>query len=98
MGILTKDQVKHIAHLANFKLPPRQILKFQKELSSTLEFVQVLEKVKTKGVEPTSQVSGLKNITREDRVSPSLPPEEALRNAGDSHNNFFKTKAVFSST
>lgn len=92
---LTKSEVEHIARLANLKLTKAEIKKFTKELSETLDYVNILNELETKNIEPTSQVTGLENVVREDRPAPSLTQEEVLSGASSQHNNFFKTKAIF---
>jgi len=87
--------VKHVALLANLKLSQKEIKKFQKQLSEILDYVNILNKLDTKGIEPTSQVTGLENVFREDKPTPSLSQKEALSGAKEKHNNFFKVKAIF---
>lgn len=91
-----KIDVKHIAKLANLPLSKDEEEKFEKQLAETLEYVSVLNEINTKNVEPTSQVTGLENVTREDETTPSLSQEDALKNAKSTHNGFFKVKAILS--
>ncbi len=90
-----KIDVSHIAKLANLPLSSTEKTKFKKQLEETLEYVEGLNEVETKNIEPTSQVTGLENITREDTAKPSLSQNEALSNARSKHNGFFKVKAIF---
>lgn len=92
---LTKAEVKHIAKLANLKLTEKEIKKFAVQLSETLDYIHILNKLDTKGIEPTSQVTGLENITRKDEAKPSLSQKEALSGAAKKDNHFFKIKAIF---
>lgn len=89
-----KIDVGHIAKLANLTIPGEEKEKFEKRLSETLDYVNLLSKVDTKNAEPTSQVTGLENVTREDEPSPSLSQEETLNNAKSKHNGMFKVKAI----
>lgn len=89
-----KIDVNHVAKLANLPLSDKEKGKFEKELSQTLDYVSQLEEIDTKNVEPTSQVTGLENVTREDEAKPSLPQEEVLKNAKSTHNGFFKVPAI----
>lgn len=86
--------VSHVAKLASLPLKKEEIEKFQKQLSAILDYIKKLNEVDTKNIEPTSQVTGLENITRKDKTSPSLPQEEVLSNAKNKHNGFFKTKQI----
>lgn len=89
-----KFDISHVAKLANLPLTDEEKKKFEKQLEETITYVESLEKVDTKGVEPTSQVTGLENVIREDVVKPSLSQEEALKNAKQTHNGFFKVKGI----
>lgn len=92
---LTKQQVKHVARLANLNLTPSELKKFQKQLSSIVDFVSELNRVNTNGIDATSQVTGLENVFREDEVRASLSQEEVLSNAKESYKGFFKVRAIF---
>jgi len=63
---LTSKQVKHTAQLARLGLTGKEIKKFQGELSAILDFVEKLNEKNTDKVEPTSHITGLENISRED--------------------------------
>lgn len=89
-----KIDVSHIAELANLPLTSEEKEKFEKQLEETLTYIENLNKVDTKNVEPTSQVTGLENVTRDDVVSPSLPQKDALANAKSTEKGFFKVKAI----
>lgn len=94
---LISEEVQKIAKLANLKLAKDEIKKFQTQLSETISYVEKLKKLDTKKVPPTSQVTGLENVFREDKVEPSISQEEALSGAKETYNGFFKVRAVFNS-
>ena len=89
-----KINVPHVAKLANLTLSDKELKKFDSQLQETVDYVEELEEVNTKGVEPTSQVTGLENVLREDVATPSLTQDEALSNAKATHNGFFKVDAI----
>lgn len=89
-----KIDVNHVAKLANLPLKQEEKEKFEKQLSDTIDYVNQLSEIDTKDVEPTSQVTGLENVTREDEPRPSLSQEEALNNAKSKYNGLFKVKAI----
>ena len=64
---LDEKQVENIAKLARLGLTDKEKKKFQKELSSILDFVEKLNKAETKGIEPMAQATGLNNVLREDK-------------------------------
>lgn len=92
-----KLDVKHIAKLANLTLSEEEEKKFEKQLEETVEYIEGLSEVDTTNVEPTSQVTGLENVTRQDEIKPSLSQEDALKNAKSTHNGFFKVKGILQS-
>lgn len=68
--------VAHVAKLANLPLKPGEDTKFQHQFADTLKTVDLINQLNTTGVEPTSQVTGLVNVTRPDTIDASriLPP------------------------
>ncbi len=63
---LSTGQVEHIAKLARIEVTEKEKEKFTKELSSILDYVEQLNKIDTLKIEGMSQVTGLKNVIRED--------------------------------
>lgn len=92
---LTKDQVKHVAKLANIPISDGEVDKLGKQLSETLEYVEKLNEVDTEKVNPTHSVTGLSNVMRLDETEPSLSQKEALQNTKSKENGFFSVKAIF---
>lgn len=97
-GKLTSTEVKHIADLARLPLTEKEILKFQKQLSAILDHIDLLNKLDTSQTPPTSQVTGLANITRKDRVGECLKPDQALAPAKKTHRDYFQVKGIFDET
>ncbi len=78
MTALTKDQVRHIAKLARLTLTEAEVEKFAKEMTSILQYVDMLTEVDTKNVQPTAQVTGQTNVFREDAIRPAGTLPDAL--------------------
>lgn len=91
---LTKEQVEHIAVLARLKLSPEEIEKFAQELTVILEHVDQLKSVNTDGVEPKDQFITAANVFRSDKSRRCLSREEALANAPDKDDEFFRVPKV----
>jgi len=70
--------VKHIAKLARLGITEQEEEKFQKELSSILDYVGELNKIDTEGVEPMSGGTDLINVFREDEAEIKKTPERKL--------------------
>ncbi|PJE58014.1 MAG: Asp-tRNA(Asn)/Glu-tRNA(Gln) amidotransferase GatCAB subunit C [Candidatus Portnoybacteria bacterium CG10_big_fil_rev_8_21_14_0_10_36_7] len=98
--MLSKEEVKKIAKLARLNMGEEEIDKYQKDLSAVLDFVEQLNEVDIEGVEPTFQITGLVDETRND-VQRAMTPEEKKKNrekllslAPDRKNNHIKVKKV----
>lgn len=92
---LTKGQVLHVAELANLKLTEAEVKKFQKQLSDILDYIKILNQLDTNKVEPTSQVTGLENVFREDKVEKCLSQKQALSGTKSKYKGYFKVEAIF---
>lgn len=76
--MISKEDVLHVAKLARLELTENEAIKFSRQLSDVFKYMEILNEVDTKDVEPTSQVTGLKNIDREDVVKRWCNREELL--------------------
>lgn len=87
----TPSDVSHIAGLANIPVTDEQKKKLASGFNTTMAVVEALFQVNVKNIEPTSQVTGLENIFREDEIDASrmFSQEQALANAPRTHNGFF---------
>lgn len=95
MSKLTRDDVLKLASLSRLRLSQAEIKKFQTELSEILDYVETLNKVDTKDLEPTYQVTGLTNVTRPDEIREyTAKPADLLKNAPAIADNQFKVKRV----
>lgn len=68
MSKLTKQEVLNLAELVRLELTSDEAESFTTELSAILDFVEQLNEVDVKDLEPTNQVTGLTNVTRPDEV------------------------------
>lgn len=91
---LTKDQVKHVAKLANLPLSSEEEEKYSQQLSKILDYIEQLNQIDTSGVESTFNVTGLNNALREDEIVVSLSQVQALTNATKKNKGMFKTKGL----
>jgi len=81
--------VKYVAHLARIALTPEEEQQIGAQLGNILGYIEKLRELDVTGVEPTAHAVPLVNVTRADEVRPSLPHEEALRNAPKQANGLF---------
>lgn len=76
---ISKDEILKIAEQAMIMLTENEVEKFQREITSILEYVEILEKVDTSKVKTTPHTP-LSNIMRDDIIRPSLSQNDALSN------------------
>lgn len=81
--------VKYVAHLARLALPPDEEQKLSAQLGNILSYIEKLKQADVANVEPTAHAFPLVNVTRADEVRPSMPHDDALRNAPAKANGLF---------
>lgn len=100
--MISKQEVEHIAKLARLGLSKQEVKKFEKELSSILDYFDTLEKVDTSNIKPTFHPNkdffkkGL-GAVREDQANPSSPEmaNALVELAPQKQGRNIKVKAVF---
>ena len=91
---LDETAVRHVARLARLKITDAEAALFASQLSKVLEYVEQLNEVDTRNVPPTAHALPVSNVFREDVVRDSLTTNQALHNAPDSHDGFFRVPKV----
>ncbi len=94
---LDKKQVEHIAKLARLGLTDKEKEKFAEQLSSILDYVEQLNGVDTEKVEPTSHITGLESVTRQDEVEEvdQEVKDNLIKEAPETEQGLIKTRSVF---
>ena len=85
----------HIAILANLPLTKEELGVLGRQLAQTFAYISKIKDIDTKNVTPTSQVTGLENVFRDDVVVPSLSQRDALKNARRTYKGYFMVDAIF---
>jgi len=91
---ISREEVQHIALLARLGVDEDDLTKFSEQLSDILENFEILQRVDTTGVPPTSHPVPLSNVIRDDEVAPSYPSAEILANAPREEDGCFRVRAV----
>jgi aspartyl-tRNA(Asn)/glutamyl-tRNA(Gln) amidotransferase subunit C len=88
--MIDKKTVEHVASLARIDLTEEEIEKFSKDISGILDAFSSLDEVDTENVKPSFHPIEMKNVMREDEEEKCLSQEEALSNAEQKEDGFFK--------
>lgn len=91
---VTRQDVEHVAALARLRFSDEEKTTLTAQLNSLLEYMEQLNRLDTRTVEPLSQVVALRNVFREDLPAPGLSREEALREAPAATGEFFRVPKV----
>jgi len=91
---LTADEVRDIAALARVAMSGDEIERMRDQMSNILDQFDILQRVDTKGVEPTGHSADVETVMREDEVFPSQDREDTLANAPVREQDFIRVRAV----
>lgn len=96
--MISKQDVRHIAHLARIELTPEEEEKFTDELSAIFGFVEELNQVDTEGIEPMTGGTLLESVMRKDQElqeDTNRKSQELLEEAPETRGGYVRVKAVF---
>ncbi|MEK7524885.1 MAG: Asp-tRNA(Asn)/Glu-tRNA(Gln) amidotransferase subunit GatC [Patescibacteria group bacterium] len=96
MANITIDEVAKVGVLANLPLSEDEKKLFADQFSTTIDVINQLNEIDTKGIALTSQVNHLENVTRPDVIDKDriLSQEQALSGAKNVHHGFFVVKQI----
>jgi aspartyl-tRNA(Asn)/glutamyl-tRNA(Gln) amidotransferase subunit C len=95
MAKLSRDDVLKLASLSKLRLSEAEIERLRAELSEILNYVEILDEVDSEGLKPTYQVTGLKNVMREDELETyGYETADLLKNVPAVQDGQFKVKRV----
>jgi aspartyl-tRNA(Asn)/glutamyl-tRNA(Gln) amidotransferase subunit C len=87
---IDRDQLLHVAHLARLELREEEVEQLGTQLNDILAAVSKVSELDLADVPPTSHPLDVVNVWGDDEPRPSLPVEDALRNAPEREGGFFK--------
>ena len=95
MAKLTREDILKLAKLARLDLTDAEIEEYSRELTEILQYVEQLQKVDVKGLDPTNQITGLTNVTRKDEIKDyRYEPSDLLKNVPQTQNGQIKVKRM----
>jgi aspartyl-tRNA(Asn)/glutamyl-tRNA(Gln) amidotransferase subunit C len=95
MADLSRDDVLKLARLARLEVTDEEVETYRRELSSILQYVEQIQNTDVTGLQPTSQVTGLTNVMRDDSVVDyGVTPDDLLRIAPKTKDRQVKMKRM----
>lgn len=91
---IDREHLDKIAHLARLEFEEKDADKMMKDMTAIVEWVEKLKEVDTEGVEPLTTMSYEINVLREDEVKGHLPHDQAMINAPQKDQDYFRVPKV----
>ena len=91
---ISRDDVRKVSLLARLQLTEEQLGTMTDQLGQIVGYVDQLSEVDTEDVAPMAHAIELTNVFAADEVEPSLPREDALRNAPHHNDQGYLVPAV----
>ena len=86
--------VRRIAHLARIAVAEEEVEHLKGELNAILAFVEQLAEVDVAGIEPMTSVTPMEMKKRKDEVTDGGIPDDIVRNAPASEDQYFLVPKV----
>jgi aspartyl-tRNA(Asn)/glutamyl-tRNA(Gln) amidotransferase subunit C len=91
---LSREEVLHVARLARVGLTEEDVTKFQQQLSQILDHFEMLSRIPTDDVPPTTHTLPLESVMSPDQQRPSLTQDTLLANAPLAQDGFLRVRGV----
>jgi aspartyl-tRNA(Asn)/glutamyl-tRNA(Gln) amidotransferase subunit C len=92
--MITREDVEHVARLSRLALGEAEVERMREQLDGILSYIDTLRALDTTGVEPTAHAVPQLNVMREDQLRACLSQDEALANAPDRSDAFFRVPRI----
>lgn len=92
--MVTTTDVQQIAQLARLRIDATEQNKMAEDMNRILDYMTKLNELDTTGIEPLAHVLDLGNVWREDVQMTRITHEEALKNAPDADQDYFRVPKV----
>lgn len=91
---VSKEEILHIAKLANLNLKEEEVDTYRGHLEEILNFANIVNQAPIDGLEEMIRVNEAYNVFRKDEVIESLNRDELLQNAKEVQEGMFKIPKV----
>ena len=73
--------IEHVAKLARLKLTDAEKKRFSSQMGTIIKYIEKLNELDTKNVEPTAHVLGLENVFRNDISTNPLTDQDPINDS-----------------
>lgn len=91
---VSKEEILHIAKLANLKIRDEEIGEYIKNLQDILNFANIVNKAQIDGIDTATGVTNNYNVFRKDEVKAFEDTKALIDNAPEQEDNMFKIPKV----
>ena len=91
---IDKDKIKHVAKLARISLDEKKTDSLTKDLSSIFKFIEQLNELDTKNVEPLTSILNEPLRSRSDEINDGKIKDQILENSPKKNEEFFVVPKV----
>ena len=91
---VSKEEILHIANLADLELKEEEIEKYMANLDDILNFAEIVNNANIDGLDVTIGANDAKNVFRKDEIKVFEDNEALLQNAPSKELNMFKIPKV----
>ena len=91
---IDEEQVRRVALLSRLELSDEEVAQFSVQLSDIVEYIEKLNELNTDNVQPLAHCLPVHNVLREDVPRPSLTNDQALANAPQRQDEYFKVPKI----
>jgi len=91
---ITKEDVKQLANVSQIAMTDEEAENYVADMQSIFDFATMLQELNTDDVEPTLHILQETNVLRADEPKRLLTQEEALKNAPEAKDGYFKVPSI----
>ena len=91
---IDQKTVKHISKLARISINEKKAESLANDLNNIFKFIEKLNKLDTKDVEPLTSIAETKLYLREDKIKESNIRDQILKNSPQKNKEFFVVPKV----
>ena len=86
--------IEHVAKLARLKLTDAEKKRFSNQMGTIIKYIEKLNELDTKNVEPTAHVLGLENVFRDDIATKPLTVQDPINDSPEHSKGHYEVPKI----